>query len=138
MDKEYKTINGELIIKRENNIVIAKFSGALDKKIALFYQQSLPELTKPLKGKHWGYLSVSQNVDAATPEAEDIMVQAVQLGISLGCVGSAFVLSTHLAIAQTDRMLKKAGLEQGITGKTFSTEAEARDYLKLQLANFHC
>lgn len=126
MIKEYKTINGELIIKREKNVIVAEFIGALDLKIAMAFKNALVELTKLLQGQKWGYLSLSTRNDAATPEAEEVLVECLQLAWSLGCVTGAYVLKTNLTIDQVDRMLKKAGLETGIKGKVFNTAEEAR------------
>ncbi len=135
MIKEYKTINGELIIKREENVIVAEFIGTLDLKIAIAFKNALLELTKPLQGQKWAYLSLSPRNDAATPEAEEVLVECLQLAWSLGCVAGAYVLKTNLTIDQVDRMLKKAGLATGIQGKIFNSAEEARQSVNNALTN---
>lgn len=113
----------------------AKFSGALDGKVAIAFKRALIELTAPLKGKSWGYLSLSEEGEAATPEAEELLVECIQLCWSLGCVEGAYVLGSNLVIAQIDRVFKKAGLPTGVQGKVFDTEEEAKLRIEQVLSN---
>lgn len=136
MIKEYKTINGELSIELQHNIITAKFSGALDAKLTLAFKRALLELTPSLNGQKWGYLSLSQQSLAATPEAEDILVECMQLCWSLGCVVAAYVLGSNLAVDQLDRVCRKAGLQTGAEGKVFDSPEQGKLHIEQTLSSF--
>lgn len=135
MIREYKTIHGEFTLELHNNILTAKFSGALNIKTAVAFKRAISELAGPLNGAKWGYLSLSEQGQAATPDAEELLVECVQLCWSLGCIAGAYVLGSNLAITQLDRVFKKAGLASGAEGKVFATAEDAKRSIEQSLAN---
>lgn len=133
MIKEYQTINGNLRIKRIENVVIAEFSGAVDRKIIGYFDAAIKELLTPIAGQAWGYVSCSKDCQAATPEAEEMLIQSTLSGWQMGCVTGAYVLDSKVAINQTDRVLKRAGLESGLEDKLFEDLSQAMSYVREQL-----
>ena len=133
MIKKYKTINGALTIERRDNIIIAEFQQAVDKKIMLAFNEAIAELVAQISPNPWGYISCSKHCDAATPEAEAMLVEATVLGWQTGCVSGAYVLDSIIAINQTDRVLKTAGLATGLEGKLFDEVEPAFAFVKAQL-----
>jgi len=122
---KFKELCGELTMTIDDNVVIAQFSGAIDTKLAQHFIGSVEALVAPLNGQVWGYVSCSESVDAATPDAEALFVSAVGRYVQLGCRASAFVLTSPIAIRQMDRVLKRAGLEDGLTDRLFPSKQEA-------------
>lgn len=123
------------MIEMNDNIMTAKFSGALDRKVAVAFKRAITELSLPLNGAKWGYLSLSKEGQAATPEAEELLVECVKLSWQLGCVEGAYVLGSNLAIMQMDRILQKAGLATGAKGKIFDNADQAKLSIEKVLSN---
>jgi len=134
--KQYQTINGELEVTLEGNLLIARFVKAVDKKIMTAFLQILKDLIATLDGQKWGYISLSQDAEAATPEAEEVLVEAMQTGWALGCVAGGYILGSNMVITQMDRVLKKAGLETGLEGKVFADLEQAKSSVSERLKAF--
>ena len=127
--KEYKTINGELIVYVDGNTVVAEFHRAIDKKIVNHFLKAIEEFGTSFNGQKWQYISYSLGIDAATPDSEDLLLEAVITAVKLGCVVGVYVATSKIAIAQMDKVLKRAGVPEGIAGRVFTTMDDAKNYI---------
>mgnify|MGYP000424146750 CR=1 FL=1 len=127
--KEYTTINGELMVHSEGNIVFAEFHRAIDQKIVTHFMRAIEDIGGGYNGQKWVYISNSLGIDAATPDSEAMLVKAVLLAQKLGCVGGAYVATSMVAIGQMDRVLKLAGVPTGIQGRVFENVEQAKAFL---------
>lgn len=127
--REYQTINGSVRVELDDNLMIAEFKQAVDGKLMREFLTIMAELAAYFEGQPWGYISHSIACDAATPEAEELLVASVLQGRQLGCVAGAYVINSCVALSQSDRILKKAGLDTGIEGRHFDTLTSAKQYL---------
>ena len=134
MKLRFKELCGELTMELEGRIVIATFTGAIDASLARHFAQAIDRLVAPIKGQNWGYISCSEGVDAATPDAEPLFVQAVGHYFQLGCRSSGFVMSSPIAIKQMDSILKRAGLQDGIQPRLFDSRQAAKSHIASSLA----
>lgn len=102
---EFKNKYGQVSLCTENNIIIAHFSGYVTSELLRAFKAELCVAVQPLKSKPWAYISDSLSVLAATPEAEQEMMKISRLMHANNCFGSAFILTSAIAIDQMKRVL---------------------------------
>lgn len=127
--KEYKTINGELIVYVDDNTLVAEFHRAIDQKIVHHFIKAIKDFAPSFNGQKWQYISYSLGIEAATADSEDLLLEAVIQAVKLGCETGVYVATSKIAIAQMDRILKRAGVPDGIAGRVFTTIEDAKRYL---------
>ena len=130
----YKAKYGSMSVSLEGNIVYGKFSGALSCSITKRLKQVISEIIAPLAGKPWGYISYSESAEAATPSAEEDLVQCVILFHELGCKTSAYILSSPIAKDQLKRVRIAAGAPQPIDEILFDDIESAEKYIQSTLS----
>lgn len=116
----------ELTLSLDGNVVWATFKGPANTELMSFFANSIDKVVAPLNGETWGLICISDDLEAATPEAELVLVKAIQKYLYLGCRASSYVFPTALTRYQMDRALKSAGIIDGIEGKLFDTKEEAK------------
>ncbi|MDO6720708.1 hypothetical protein Q4575_14940 [Psychrosphaera sp. 1_MG-2023] len=122
----FKGFRSELTLSLEGNIVWATFRGAASTELMSFFANSVEEVIAPLNGEFWALICISDDLEAATPEAEVILVDAIRMNQNLGCRVSCYVFPTALSRYQMDRALRSAGVADGIDGKLYATKDEAK------------
>ena len=123
-------------MSREGQIIIARFSGAVNASILRFFYDNLMSLSEELVGSPWGFLNASEHAFAATGEAEELLIKAGIEGHQRGCVQAAYVLNSPVAMAQTNKIRAAIGITQPLEEVLFASEAKAKEYLHAWLANY--
>lgn len=133
---KFKNKHGGVSLERKGCIVISRFTGAINASVMHFFCENLPVAVGDLRGSPWAYLSSSSEAMAGTEEAEALLMEGVKIGMQMGCVGAAYVLSSPVAIAQTRRIREKLGAQPDLDDILFASEPEAIGYLEALLADF--
>lgn len=133
---EFRHSNGILKIEQRGNIVVARFKGAINARMAEFLIQGFEKLVNSGLQAPWGYVSDSIGIHAATPDAVPLLIKSVQYCIAHGCVSSAYVSDSVVAVDQMDKVLKASGLRDGIVDKVFDSQAQAEDYVLATISSF--
>lgn len=116
-------------MERRERIIWCTFSGTLNGSLLKFFNANLEGLIGDLKGSPWGYLSSSLDASVATQEVEDLLLESGLQGLQWGCVAAAYVMTSPIAIAQTQRVRQKMGIPQSIHEVLFDTEDDALAFL---------
>ena len=135
----YKNQFGSIKLSAKHNILFAEFKGAVSESVAQYFVKTAPTLIQEFNQQDWGYVSYSEQVEAATPDAHKILIQAGILFYQLGCVKSAYVLKSAIAISQIDKLRKEMGVTDPIQNVLFDTLTEAEQFMRntLEHANGH-
>lgn len=132
---EYRDKNGSVSLKRDGHILQVVFSGACGIGLAKFFLSSVKRIVPEFKGEPWGYLSVSPDFTAATPDAAAIVLQAYQYCSQHGCKAEAFVIHTAVARAQIQDLMQKAGQQKPIDEVLYSDAASAERAILARLGH---
>ncbi|MCV2883371.1 hypothetical protein OE749_01500 [Aestuariibacter sp. AA17] len=125
----FRTRHGEISMEVHGNIVVGRFSGAISSNLTSKLASAITDLLAPLQGTPWGYLSISNLAEGATPDAEQGLIDALMVGFKMGVVCSAYIIHSPVAVAQMDRVRKACGATDDIRDHLFSDEKSAREYL---------
>lgn len=134
--KTFDNKHGTLTMEREGDIIVARFSGAVNGSMLRFFFEHLVLLAEAKATSPWAFLNASESAFAATAEAEALLVKAGIKGYQLGCVQAAYVLQSPVAVAQTKKIRATIGITQPLEEVLFATEPQAHDYLISYLSNY--
>ncbi len=128
---EFKNKYGHVTLQHKNNIITASFAGNINERLANEFSHQLLTCVKQFAGAPWGYISNSFSVQAATPDAEKSFVNLTTNMFKEGCIASAYILGSTLAINQMQRVLNNAGLNHlNIHDYLFNSLDEAKLYIE--------
>lgn len=133
----YKRNGSELCLVLNENIVTATFKGPASAELLRKFASGIDNIIEPLDGQVWGLLCISDDLEAGTPQAELLLIDAIGKYLALGCRASAYVFPSAISQFQMDRTLKAAGILSGIEGKNFSTVSHAQQGIHQQLAQYY-
>lgn len=125
----YTRQHSKLMMTRKEDIVVATFKGPANTDIMQKFASAIDTLIEPFNGRYWALICVSDDLEAATPDAEEVLVKAIQKYVSLGCRASAYIFPLALSRYQMNRALINAGIKSGIEGKNFPTYDQAEKYV---------
>lgn len=126
----YKNQFGSIKIYIHEDILIAEFEGAVSVSIVEYFIKAAETLIKQINTKKWGYISCSKQAEAATPEAERILIQSAHMFYDMGCVKSAYVLTSPIAISQVQKLRSSIGVDEPLKNVLFNDLAEAQAFIK--------
>lgn len=126
----YKNQFGSIKLSTKHNILFAEFKGAVSLSVAQYFVKTAPTLIQKFNQQDWGYVSYSEQVEAATPEAHKMLIQAGKLFYQLGCVKSAYVLKSVIAISQVEKLRQEMGVTDPIKSVLFNSLAEAEQFMR--------
>lgn len=128
---EFKNKYGHVTLQHKNNIITASFAGNINDRLVNDFSNALLNRVKTFAGSPWGYISNSFSAQAATPEAEKSFVKLTTHMFNEGCIASAYILGSTLAINQMQRVLNNAGLNHlNIHDYLFNSLDEAKLYIE--------
>lgn len=116
--------------------MLCTHKGTLNGSLMRFFNTHLEEVLGDVKGTPWGYLSNAMETSAATKEVEDLLLESGLLGLKWGCVAAAYVMTSPIAIAQTQRVREKMGIPYSIQDILFDSEDEAKTFLENSVQSF--
>jgi hypothetical protein len=131
---KFSNSHGSVTLHVEQNIVIAKFSGCVSLDLMQQFEKGIVELTAPIKAQPWGYISDSSSVIAATPDAEQYIVNVSYKMRANNCILSAFVITQAIAKNQTQRILKNSGVKSDLSKRFFDNPDQAKEFIKAALS----
>ncbi len=115
----------------DNQVLLARISGAWNEEEALLYFKKLKEITKPIIDKPWAMMLNLTNSELNTPGADQIASTIVQWCLNHGIASVAEVYKPSLLKKrQFERLTKKLSSE--IERCQFSDETEAFAWLTTQ------
>lgn len=132
---KFKNSHGSYKLHVEDNIVIAQFEGNLNPQLLTHFKAALLNTIKPFNLKAWGYISNSPDVVAATPDAEQNMVDVSQTMGANNCVVSAFILTSPIAIRQLQRILQGSNRDAYLQDCLFNDLPSAKAFIKKVLTS---
>ncbi|MBE0378836.1 hypothetical protein [Pseudoalteromonas prydzensis] len=120
---------GQVSLHSEQNIIIADFCGNLNASLATAFANGLSTQVAQFANKPWGYISHSQTLLAATPQAEQQLTSLTSAMARNGCVASAYIFDSSIVINQMQRILDNAGLDMDIRPCLFNSLAQAKAFV---------
>ncbi|MFY8275154.1 hypothetical protein AAEU32_13595 [Pseudoalteromonas sp. SSDWG2] len=106
---KYSCANGAYQLKLMDKVIVGEFSGAINERMMASFVEQIAQMVQEHNLSQWGYIGDSLNVPAATPEAQQHMVDIGNFMYSKGCKAIAFVLHSPIAINQLDKIRKQMG-----------------------------
>ncbi|MFZ8198427.1 hypothetical protein [Alteromonas portus] len=105
---------GEYSVELKGNIIRLDGKGVVTKALFQHYHEDVKKLALPLGGQPWGFLIFVQGVGILTPDAEQALIESVQLRKQYGMQGCAFVTNQAdipaLVKSQFERVYAAANL----------------------------
>lgn len=132
---KFSNKHGQVSLHREQNIIIADFCGNLNASLVTAFSNGLFEQVSQLANKPWGYISNSQNLLAATPQAEQQLTLLVSAMVRNGCIASAYIFDSAIVINQMQRIIHNAGLSVDIRHRLFKCLAQAKTFVNQTMAD---
>ncbi|CAM3694725.1 MULTISPECIES: hypothetical protein [Pseudoalteromonas] len=120
---------GQVSLQCEQNIIIADFSGNVNASLVSAFANSLLTQVAQFANKPWGYISNSQTLLAATPQAEQQLTLLTSAMVHKGCIASAYIFDSSIVINQMQRILDNAGLNMDIRPCLFNSLAQAKAFV---------
>jgi hypothetical protein len=131
----YQNKFGSIKIAFDNNIMITEFTGPVSASLVDYLIKTTDTLFENIEIKPWGYISHSTEVEAATPDGYKLLVEAAKKMGLYGCVKSAYVLTSPIAIAQTEHLRVACGVTAPITDVLFDELEQAKQFITDFLEN---
>lgn len=125
----YKNQFGSIKISFDTNIMTTEFEGAISTTIVKYLIKIADKFIKNISAKPWGYVSSSTKAQALTPDGYALLVKAAKAFKKGGCVKSAYVLSSFIAIDQTQKLREEVGVTSPIEDVLFGDLAQAKDFI---------
>ncbi|MFT6529995.1 MAG: hypothetical protein ACJAZB_001646 [Psychrosphaera sp.] len=125
----YKNSFGSLKLTLEDNIMTAEFKGSVSASIAQYFLKTAEKMINDNKIDHWGYISYSEQADAATPEAHLLLIKAAKIFYQAGCVKSAYVLKSSIAIRQIEKLREEMGVTAPLSNVLFKDLQQAKQFM---------
>lgn len=132
----YKNKFGSIKLSFDNNMMITEFTGAISISLVEYLITTSTKLLKKRSSKPWGYISCSKKAEAATPEAYNLLVEAAKNFKLCGCIKSAYVLSSPIAIAQTETLVLATGNTTPIKNLLFDELEQAKEFITNVLEDY--
>ncbi|MFT6790304.1 MAG: hypothetical protein ACJAVX_003707 [Pseudoalteromonas rhizosphaerae] len=138
---KFSNKHGQVSLHREQNIIIANFCGNLNASLVTSFSNCLFEQVSQLANKPWGYISDSQNLLAATPQAEQQLTVLASAMVRNGCIASAYIFDSAIVINQMQRIIHNAGLSVDVSHRLFKCLVQAKTFVHQTMndkaAQFH-
>ncbi|MFT6896268.1 MAG: hypothetical protein ACJA13_000669 [Paraglaciecola sp.] len=131
----FKTQSGSYSIEVRGNIAICTFIGACCDILAKHYLKNLKLVTRDFNGQPWAYLGNAQLHQAATPQAEQFLEQAILSGLQNNCIADAYCLTSAVGIDQVDKIRQRLGVVSKMQDRLFADFDGAITQLTKELAN---
>jgi hypothetical protein len=125
----YKNQFGSIKISFDNNIMTTKLKGAVSISLVEYLIKTAEKLIKDITPQPWGYISSSIKAQALTPDGYALLVKAAKAFQKNGCVKSAYVLSSPIAIAQIEKLRRDMGVTIPLKDVLFDDLDQARDFM---------
>ncbi|MGO2371194.1 MAG: hypothetical protein ACTH5C_02365 [Pseudoalteromonas prydzensis] len=132
---KFSNKHGQVSLHREQNIIIADFCGNLNASLVTAFSNGLFEQVSQLANKPWGYISNSQNLLAATPQAEQQLTLLASAMVRNGCIASAYIFDSAIVINQMQRIIHNAALSVDIRHRLFKCLAQAKTFVNQTMAD---
>ena len=125
----YKNQFGSIKVILDDNIIITTFKDAVSVSIVEYFIKTTERIIQTMTPRPWGYISFSLEAQAATPEAYKLLIKAAKTFQQHGCVKSAYVLGTPIAIAQTEQLMAAIGITTPLKDVLFDDLDQARGFM---------
>lgn len=125
---------GQVTVFVKNNIITASFSGCVDIDLFRTFTAGLLSIADQFNGTAWGYVSNSEQIVAATPDAEKEMIAVSQAMRKKNCVVSAYIISSPIAINQMRRIMNIIRPNLDFDECLFTSLPDANTYVANKLA----
>ena len=132
----YQTQFGSINITFEKNVITAIFEGAISISIAEYFAKAIELALKEIKLSYWGFVSCSNQADAITPDAYDLLLKTANTHRNTGCVTSAHVLISSLVIYQTQKIRNAIGLTEPLDECLFDNINDAKAFVLKELSAY--
>jgi hypothetical protein len=132
----YKNQFGSIKMKIHENILISEFEGAVSVSIVEYFIKAAKRLIKKINAEKWGYISCSKQAEAATPDAEKLLIKSAQLFHEKGCVQSAYVLTSPIAISQVQKLRASIGIDEPLKNILFDDLEQAKYFISKTLQSY--
>jgi hypothetical protein len=129
----YKNQFGSIKIIFDDNIIITTFKDAVSVSIVEYFIKTTERIIQTITPRPWGYISFSLEAQAATPEAYKLLIKAAKTFQQHGCVKSAYVLGTPIAIAQTEQLMAAIGITTPLKNFLFDDLEQAKNFISSTL-----
>lgn len=124
---------GSVSIELQEQIITAQFHGSVSLDSVNYFAKISKQLIAQISDKPWGYVSYSAQADAATPEALATFIQCAVYFYQQGCVASAYVLKSPIAIAQVQQMRSELNVTEPLHHVLFDNLQQATQFVLGQL-----
>ncbi|CAM4339990.1 hypothetical protein [Pseudoalteromonas ostreae] len=132
---KFSNRHGQVTLQREQNIIIADFYGNLNAGLVTAFTNGLFEQVNQLGNKPWGYICNSQNLLAATPQAEQQLTLLASAMVRNRCIVSAYIFDSAIVINQMQRIFHNAGLSVDVRHRLFKCLAQAKTFVNQTMAD---
>jgi hypothetical protein len=132
----YTTQFGSIHITYEQNVITAIFKGSVSLSIAEYFVKAMELALKEIELPYWGYVSYSNQAEATTPDAYDLILKTANKHRSSGCVAAAHVLTSSIAIYQTQKIRDSIGLKEPLEECLFDNINDAKVFVLKELSAY--
>ncbi|MDU0114363.1 hypothetical protein RT723_15460 [Psychrosphaera aquimarina] len=132
----YKNQFGSVSLTIEDNIMVAQFKGAISSGIVSYFIKASEVALTKIKTPHWGYVSYSEQADAATPDALKELFIVGQNFHNAGCVKSAYVLKSAIAISQVKKLRDSINVTEPLSDVLFDELEDAKQFVSEYLKSY--
>ncbi|WP_041713220.1 hypothetical protein [Paraglaciecola sp. T6c] len=132
----YSTASGSYSFEVSSNVVMCTFNGACCDQIAQRYLATLCKIVSDFNGEPWAYLGNAQLHLAATPQAEQYLLECFVMSVKNNCIGDAYCLTSAVGISQLKSIRQKAGLTATLEERMFGSQQSAFSQLTKELKQY--
>jgi hypothetical protein len=129
----FKDKNGAVELYKRGPIIVVILSGACGTDVINYYAKKLKKLAQTFHGQPWAYLCNGKDFQAATPEAQQIIVEAYNSSHKLGCHFEAYCSDSYVGKAQTQQIMRDCGNPTDIEQVLFENVQLAETFLLKKL-----
>lgn len=126
----HKGRHGSYKLVRDGKVIIATISGAVGTKLYQRYFEDFSRLAKSMDYSCWGYILVSHDYHASTPQAEEGLMNAYLEFFDIGCKVDAYCIDSAMAIAQLDAIRKRCQFPSPIQERLFDDLDQAKEFVE--------
>lgn len=136
LTRNHKDRFGSYSMNYENQILYARVMGSIGKGLSDRFCADLLRIVYYIEDIHWGYLGDLTDCVAATPEAREVLVEAIKLCITSGCEVDAYVINVAMAEDQLSNARKMLGVDNALDKQVFNDCEQAKKFIYTTLARF--
>lgn len=127
--------HGTYRVNIQDNVMYAFGHGPFNKELIIDYQKAVMQAAQELSENAWGSMVVLDGLGLMTPDAEELLVQAVKKRMDMGMIAATTVFINAPALELQTMQMTKVYDQAGVHYALFDNETAGKEWIKQQLEN---